>query len=303
MKKRLSKVIFKDLKWINIDSVDLDIIKKLEKNYNFHHLDLEDCLEENQRSKIDKYPDYNFIILHLPKFKGRNQKYIASTELNIFISENVLITIHDNNQVLNKIFEEVKEDKEFREEIMCNGTGYLLYFLLNDLFERCFLLVDDITRTLNHLEKEVFNTSSDRNMLKDILRINKDIINFRRIIFPQRAVLAQLEHIRFSKSDEDLEIYFDNIVDKIEKIYSTLESFKELVGSLHQTNETMIVQKTNNVIKVLTIFSVIMLPLTLITGMYGMNVDLPTNNFTDILIIMGLVLGLMLFYFKKKDWL
>ena len=186
---------------------------------------------------------------------------------------------------------------------MCNGTGYLLYFLLNDLFERCFLLVDDITRTLNHLEKEVFNSSSDRNMLKDILRINKDIINFRRIIFPQRAVLAQLEHIRFSKEDEDLEIYFDNIVDKIEKIYSTLESFKELVGSLHQTNETMIVQKTNNVIKVLTIFSVIMLPLTLITGMYGMNVDLPTNNFSDILIIMALVLGFMLFYFKKKDWL
>ena len=71
-----------------------------EKNYNFHHLDLEDCLEENQRSKIDKYPDYNFIILHLPKFKGRNQKYIASTELNIFISENALITIHDKNSFI-----------------------------------------------------------------------------------------------------------------------------------------------------------------------------------------------------------
>ncbi|MBT5346388.1 magnesium transporter CorA family protein [bacterium] len=303
MKKRLSKVSFNDLKWINIDSVDLDTIKKLEKNYNFHHLDLEDCLEENQRSKIDKYPDYNFIILHLPKFKGRNQKYIASTELNIFISENALITIHDKNSFIDKIFEDSKKDKGFREEIMCNGAGYLLYYILNDLFERCFSYVDDITRTLNHLEKEVFNVSSDRNMLKDILRINKDIINFRRIIFPQRAVLAQLEHIRFSKEDEDLEIYFDNIVDKIEKIHSTLESFKELVGSLHQTNETMIVQKTNNVIKVLTIFSVVMLPLTLITGMYGMNVDLPTNNFMDILIIMGIVLSLMLIFFKKKDWL
>lgn len=303
MKKKLSKVIFNNLKWINIDSVDLDTLKKIEKNYHFHHLDLEDCLEENQRSKIDKYPDYNFIILHLPKFKGRNQKYIASTELNIFISSDVLITIHDKNLQINKIFEEAQEKMEFREEAMQDGAGYLLYYILNDLFEKCFLLVDDINRSLNHLEKEVFNTASDKNMLKEILRLNKDIINFRRIIFPQRAVLAQLEHIRFSNQDADLEIYFDNIVDKIEKIYSTLESFKELVESLHQTNETMIVQKTNNVIKILTIFSVIMLPLTLITGMFGMNVNLPTKNFYEILKIMGVILFAMLFFFKKKDWL
>ena len=186
---------------------------------------------------------------------------------------------------------------------MKNGSGFLLYNVLNDLFERSFYLVDEINKKLNSLEKKVFAVSKDRNMLQDILRINKDIINFRRIILPQRAVLAQLEHIRFSKMDSNLEIYFDNIVDKIEKIYSTLESFKELAEALHQTNETMIVQKTNNVIRVLTIFSVVLLPLTLISGLYGMNVELPTNSFNSIVLIMLLVLLTMLCYFKKKGWL
>ena len=303
MKKRIPQIKFENLTWICIENASFEDIQKIEKKFKFHHLDLEDCLEENQRSKIDKYPDYNFIILHLPRFKGRGKKYISSLELNIFVGEDYLITLHDGNNRLNELFNLCKNNKEYRSEFMAEGSGYLLYNILNDLFEKSFILVDDLTRNLNNLEKEVFTVSSDKDMLKDILRLKKDIINFRRIIFPQRSLLAQLEHIKFSNLDSDLEIYFDNIVDKIEKIYSTLESLKELVESVHQTNEAMMAQKTNNVIRVLTVFSVIMLPLTLISGIFGMNVNLPNQDFGSIIISMCFLLFLMLIFFKRKGWL
>ena len=174
--KRLSQISLGNLNWINVEDPSTTSMNKLEKQFGYHHLDLEDCLEENQRSKIDKYTDYTFIILHFPEFKGRGKKYIASSEINVFIQEGYLVTIHDANPYLNEIFEACKSDKNYKEEIMKNGSGFLLYNVLNDLFERSFYLVDEINKKLNSLEKKVFAVSKDRNMLQDILRINKDII-------------------------------------------------------------------------------------------------------------------------------
>ena len=175
------------------------------------------------------------------------------------------------------------------------------------MFEDLFKIVDDLSREVNKIEKEVFQTENNRDMLKDILLLKKDIINFRRIILPQRTIIAQLEHMTFSNRDDDLEVYFDNVVDKIEKIFATLENLYELVESLHQTNESIIFHNTNNVIKVLTVFSVVMLPLTFVTGFYGMNVALPLQNSENsvmwIVFFMLTILGSMLGYFKYKDWI
>lgn len=308
MKKNNVKIIeAKQLTWINISNATHEDIEFIEKNFDFHALDLEDCLTENQRSKIDEYSDYLFIILHLP-FLNKRSKRVRTLEVDIFVSEELLVTIHDNHPVINKIFDNCNEKTEFATEYLEGGSGFLLYKIANELFESCFPIVDDLSKTINNIETEVFELDLGRDRLKDILLIKKDLINFRRTIMPQRAVIAQLEHLNLRFSKKELDIYFDNVVDKIEKLYAVAENLKDLIDSLHQTNESIISHNTNNVIRVLTVFSVVMLPLTVITGFYGMNLQpLPFESQIYSVYIVGFimfaVLTSMLCYFKYKKWI
>ncbi len=309
MKSLIEKIRFKekDLTWIAINHPDEKAIDYLKRNYKFHPLDLEDCLSEIQRPKIDDYEDYLFIVLHIPVRVAR-KNIIQVSELKIFIGQNFLITLHKDDPNIKDIFENCKKKKKMKEEYMKKGSGYLLYMIIDDLFESGFPLLDKLSKLMNELETEVFDHDYSRDRLKDILLLKKDIINFRRIIMPQRAIIAQLEHKNKKFLPENLDVYFDDIVDKIEKIWNNLENLQELVASLQETNESIISHNTNNVIKILTIFSVVMLPLTFITGFYGMNVEgLPfVRETASVPIISGIIIFIalsMISYFKYRKWL
>lgn len=291
-----------EVKWLNLTNpVEADI-KYIGKKFGFHHLDLEDVVSETQRAKIDEYPDYLFILLHFPKINKRTRR-LQSEEVDIFLMKNQLVTVHDNLPMLTKTFNACQKNKKLKEEYMDNSAGFLLYKILDALFDSCFEFLENMYKTLNQLEKEVFEYEFHRDNLRDILLLKKDMINFRRIIIPQRGVVAQLEH----KTPGDLDVYFDDIVDKIEKIWSMLENMKELIESLHETNETIISHNTNNVIKVLTVFSAVMLPLTVITGFYGMNLVLPYANdpYASAYVAGGMLLlvAAMLAFLRYKRWI
>ena len=306
-KLNIQEIKLKKLHWINISNANEADIEYLEKNFDFHALDLEDCLTENQRSKIDEYPDYLFIILHLPNINKRTKR-IKSIEANIFVTDKLLVTIHDNHPLINTIFENCQNDQEYKSQYLNNGTGYLLYKVTNDLFESVFPIVDELSKNITNIENDTFESDFGKDRLKDILLLKKDLINMRRIIMPQRSVIAQLEHLNVRFSKTELDVYFDNVVDKIEKIYAVIENLRELVDSLHQTNESIISHNTNNIIRVLTIFSVVMLPLTVITGFYGMNLQpLPFETHKGSVLIVGGIMSLVLFsmlaFFKYKKWI
>lgn len=282
----------------------------LKRHYKFHHLDLEDCLSEIQRPKIDDYENYLFIVLHIPvrSRRMRGRKQVQNSELNIFIGPGFVITLHEDNPTIKKVFNECKKRKKVKENYLSKGAGYFLYMIIDDLFESGFPMIDDLSRGLNELELEVFDPDYSKDRLKEILLLKKDIINFRRMIMPQRTIIAQLEHKNKKFLPENLNYYFDDTVDKVEKIWNNLENLKELVAALQETNESIISHNTNNVIKILTIFSVIMLPLTFITGFYGMNVDgLPfAHNPASVWIIAGIffiVVLIMLAYFRYRKWI
>ena len=180
--------------------------------------------------------------------------------------------------------------------------------ITNDLFESRFPVMDSLSKQITQMEGEVFDRDFSRDYLKDILALKKDIINFRRIIMPQRSIIAQLEHKNKKFLPEKLDVYFDDIVDKIEKMWNNLENLKELVASLQETNESIISHNTNNVIKILTLISVVMLPLTFITGFYGMNVaGLPlAEHAKATFFVSGVILAValsMIAFFKYKKWL
>ncbi len=282
-------------------------MKYLGRKFKFHPLDLEDCLSVNQRPKIDEYPEYLFITLHVP-FVDRKTKRIRSSEIHFFILSGHLVTVHDDHPGVKKLLLSLKKKKALKNDYMSSGSGYLLYVLVNELFDTAFPLLDHLGASLTEIEYDVFDGDFHRDKLRDILALKKDIINFRRIIIPQRAVIAQLEHKNTKFSPDNLEIYFDDVVDKIEKIWSVLENLKELAESLHETNETIISHNTNNVIKILTVFSVIMLPLTVVTSFYGMNLQgLPFAEADQpvlaVTVLMLIVVVLMLVYFKIKKWI
>ncbi len=307
--KKHRKLKFTDngLTWISLNDPSEKDLASLRKTYKFHHLDLEDCLSEIQRPKIDDYDNYLFIVLQAPKRKNKKSQVVMD-EIDIFIGQNFIVTVHDNNHIINKVFEKSQKTKKVKEEYMGKGSGYLLYMIVDDIFEAVFPLLDDLSKQVNELEVEVFHRDYSKDRLKDILLLKKDIINFRRIIMPQRAIIAQLEHKNKKFLPENLDIYFDDIVDKIEKMWNSLENLQELTASLQETNESIISHNTNNVIKILTIFSVIMLPLTFITGFYGMNVaGLPfANSPSPVTTISGIfvtVAVVMVAYFRYKKWI
>ncbi|MBU1152044.1 magnesium/cobalt transporter CorA [Patescibacteria group bacterium] len=295
------------LTWINISNPDLKSVEYLKKTYKFHELDLEDCLSKAQRPKIDDYEDYLFLVLHLP-YKTSRKNRIKSAELDVFIGQDFVVTLHNSHPELNNLHEELSKNKEQKEEYMGKGAGYFLYMLIDNVFDASTPILDDLNKQLDELERDVFESDQSKDRLKDILMLKKDIINYRRIIMPERAILAQLEHKNKKFLPEDLNVYFDDIVDKVEKMWNTLENLQELIDSLQETNESIISHTTNNVIKILTIFSVVMLPLTFVTGFYGMNINglpLAQHPLSTVFVagFMGLVVISMIGYFRYKKWL
>lgn len=306
--ERIQKIKFqeKNFTWVDIQHITESEAAYLKKNYHFHDLDLDDCLSKIQRPKIDEYPDYLFIVLHVPK-KNRSGQ-IVNQEIDIFIGPTYVVTIHEGHNHIRKLFSKFKTTKTLKKEYMGKGSGHFLYMILDDLFDNCFPLLDDLTKQVDSLEHDVFAVNKTKDRLKDILLLKKDIINFRRIIIPQRAIIAQLEHKNKKFLPDNLDVYFDNIVDKIEKMWNNLENLQELVASLQETNESIISHNTNNIIKILTVFSVVMLPLTFITGFYGMNVQgLPlVDGQRDVAVISIVLLSVtatMIGFFRYKKWI
>lgn len=295
------------LTWIDIEDPDLETLQRIQVKHGFHELDIEDCLSEDQRSKVDEYDDYLFIILHLP-YLDRRKDTVKAGEVDVFIKNNVLITIHWGVlKPVTDLFEECEEELSSRKKYMGLSTGYLLYELLDQLFSSVFPMLDGLERDVARLEKDAFSDSMERDMLRDILFVKKNIITSRRVVLPLRTVVGQIEHKNKKFLPDELDVYFDDIMDKVEKIWSSLENLQELIESLQDTNESIIAHTSNKVVKTLTVFSVVMLPLNLLAGMYGMNVRLPFGEHPDMFMYLTLgmvaILVTLLAIFKVKRWI
>jgi magnesium transporter len=294
------------LRWINIERPGPIDRAWLEEHFEFHALDYEDVASRNQRPKIDEYPDYLFIILHFPvydKAVGR----LNAAELDMFVGPDFLITLPSRAiPPVDYLFERCDSSEEVREELMSKGPGYLLYKIVDDSFDYCFPMLRKMGNKLERIEEEIFEGRSEE-VVRDISNAKQEIINFRKIIRPQRAVLRDLERTKSRYVAEDLELYFDDINDASERIWDMLENYKEVVEALEDTNESVISHRVNDILRVLTSVSVVLLPLTLIASVFGMNVAVPGEQsitaFWVVVVAMVLMLGGMLAVFRRRGWL
>jgi magnesium transporter len=293
---------------VKIDSPTSVEAAWLEEHFDFHPLDLEDVLSRNQRPKIDEYENYLFIVLHFPIF-DRSVGRLNAGELDIFVGPDFLVTIPNQPlQPVEYLFERCRQKEEVREQLFSKGSGFLLYRIVDDSFDYCFPMLRKIGNKLDSLEEVIFEGRSE-DLVRDLSNAKQEIINFRKVIRPQRTVLRDLENVkgRYLAADMDLEIYFDDIVDSHERIWDMLENYKEVIEALEETNESVISHRLNDILRVLTSISVVILPLTLIASIWGMNSKVPgQDNLAAFFFVIGGMLVIligMVAWFKRRGWL
>lgn len=304
---RLQEISFQSLRWINITEPDQEMVSFLLDNFHFHPLDLEDVLSKTGYPKIDAYHDYLFIVSQFPVYEAQRRIY-KRTELDIFFGKNYLITINRGDLLpLQNFFEACRLDELAREKFMGRGLSILLYEIIDSLLDYVFPIINQKNDLVFELEEEIFETPELKDMIQEIMILKRNLINIRRIVAPQRSVLVDLGTKYRQFIPEEFAIYFDDLVDKKDKILSQLDTALAYVGVLNEANESIITRNTNRVITLLTIFTVIMLPLTLITSYYGMNVELPLQGSRNVLsyinVSMFLIVAVMIGFFVKKRWL
>jgi magnesium transporter len=263
---------YNNITWINVIEPNAEDLKYLKNNFKFHPLDLKDVEGESQRSKIDIYSDYAFIILRFPvTYKSNN--LIGSHELDIFLNKDTLITVQKKKvKILNQYFYKVANNKKLQNEVYGSRAAVLLYHVLEEMYRASLKLTDSVLRDINQIENQVYEEYT-RLAVKNLATARRNVLTFKSVIEPQRSVIRTLVGLKTDYLSGDLANYFDDIADYIDRIYTILATGKELIDGLHETNESLTTYRLNRVMKILTIFSVSMLPLTLLTGIYGMNLE------------------------------
>jgi len=296
------------LTWVNIEKPTTRETEYLAQNYPFHSLDLDDCVSKIQRPKIDKYDTYLFMVLHFPVY-NKEARVTTASQVSIFIGEDYLITLHTGSlKPLAKLFVDCEANQKSRDEYMGRSSSYLLYCILDRLINYCFPILYKIVDNIENVEDDIF-AEGKRETVRELSLLRRDVIAFRRIIKPQTEVFELLENEDWPVIKVDPEVYFGDIADHARKIQDTLDDYKEVVEGLNDTNNTLYSFRTNQVIRVLTIISTIMLPLTLIAGILGMNIwpfspDGPSwPTLVVIVFVMVAITGGMLWVFRRKRWI
>lgn len=306
---KINKIKTKKILWIHIEKPTREETEYLRKEYDFHPLDLEDCLVRVQRPQISEYNHYVFFILTFPYY-NRKTKEIESSEVDCFISSKYIITISDGKlPTLANFFNEVQTNDYSKEKYMlASHPVFLLYEILHRLQNYTMPMLDHITQEIEDIEKRIFR-GEERKLVVEILHTRRNIVDFRRIMQAHKNIIKKLmsTHTKFFMHD-NTDIYLSNLLDRTKDIWDILETLKENINTFQETNESIISYKLNDIMKTLTIISVIMIPANLIASIFGMNArHIPfigqSYDFFLIMAIIFTMIFIFLLYFRKKRWL
>lgn len=292
------------LKWLHVTEPTEEDYTYLQDTYHFHPLDIEDCKSRNQRSKIDIYDDYYFILLLFPHL-DRSNRLIKTKEVKIFWGTDFIITVGKSHWVVNEMFSRARENSD--HEIYEVGTSdALLYHMLERLMVETLTLIKRVGVELELINRELFSKRAEKS-IERISITRKNIILLNTIFKPQLRVFQKFEAGQIEGYAENMEEYWGNILDYYQKIWDMTEDYAELIEGLSKTFDSLQANKINEIMKVLTLVSSILLPMTFITGLYGMNVNLPFQNdpqsFWVVIVSMAVIASIMVAFFKRKGWM
>ncbi|MCF6092755.1 magnesium/cobalt transporter CorA [Microaerobacter geothermalis] len=292
-----------DLLWIDLYDIGNDELHYIAKIFDFHPLAIEDTLHVSPRAKVDKYDDYYFFVFHALRYNEESDTEITTLELNVFFGPNYIVTIHKSPMAtIGRIAATCLRSME----LMNRGPDYLLYCIVDGITDETFPILDRLSVRIDELEDEIYEHQVEE-IAEEFLALKRTIILIRRVILPQRRIFANVNgRWSFEISEDNIPFYID-LTDHLERIVDSTETFRDLVNGALDTYYSISVAKTTEVMRVLTIISTIMMPLTFITGIFGMNVVIPNQDqpFMIYFILLGMLLlsALMLYTFKKRKWL
>jgi magnesium transporter len=298
----IETIKYSNISWTHINNPKDDDFDFLINEYKFHPLDIDDCKNiKNIRPKIDIYDNYYFINLHFPVYDKFNN-FIEIRELKIFWGEKYIITLVRGDLKVKDIFNDEKKNKL----LDINNSDTLLYNILNKLNNKTQNVIDKTEQDVNDCGKMIFDKRAEKTIQK-ISMSRKNIILLNTMIKPHIILFSKLNNGVIDGFAKNMDDYWGNILDYYQKLWDTIEDLGELITGYSTTFDSLQANKTNEVMKILTLISSILLPMTFVASLYGMNIILPlqnnSNSFSLILIIMILIVIIMASYFKFKKWI
>ena len=310
----LQEIINNGFRWIDATRPNRDQMSELKQKFRFHELNLEDSLSKIQIPKIDRYDDHMFIILLFPTIG--QERIPKSSQLAVFIGSDYLVTIHqgDLNPMV-EMFEQCSQSEKSKQELMGRSAGYLFHSIIDVLSDNLLDYIRKIVGNIDDIEDLVFDEKAAA--AREISYIRRQITSLRRIAIPLRRTITELTAKDIQRfSEEDLAPYFDDVKDHIDKAIEILEESKETVEIYKDTDFMHATDKSNKILAILTLIFTLSMPISIISSIYGMNVDVPIVHELDstqflgtyitfILIVAGsatVAFG-MLLYFHRIKWL
>lgn len=294
--------------WVNITNPSKEAVRFLRQTYHIAPPILKEFVPPIKRPKVEDYRDYLFIVIHFPIFDVRTRQ-TNSTELDILLFRNTIITSHFNTfPELKKVFDRCEKDLLARSYYMENDAVCSLYRILDKLIDTRMPMLDHIDDHIEVIRSKMFS-GDERKLLEEIAFVKHDIIGFRKSMKPQRTILESLIRATPKISPRDYQRETMEVIGSNIKVWNTLENHKEMVEALEQTTESIFSRKLNDTMRLLTAFSVMVLPLTLIASIFGMNttdgMPLVKNplGFELILLLMFSVSLLSFLFFRYKRWI
>ncbi len=300
-----------ELSWLDITHASEKEINYLKKKFKFAEDDLKASLSHShaQRPQIIIRPNYIFMVILFPVY-NRKTREITPAEMDVFATEDHLITIHYNQlDPLIDFFELCAESQNDRDTYLNDTSVLLLSEILDRIYLSLFPMLDHLSLDINNIEKNIFG-HKEREMVQEILVIKRNIVYFRKIMQSHNWIFKKLveQKIKSNGKDKETKYAYDDLIDYIQYIWNTLNNYQQTIDALEDTNNALVTFKLNDIMRTLTIFSVIVFPLTLMAAVFGMNVtSMPivgsAYDFWKIILIMIIATFSMAGYFKYKKWI
>jgi len=310
----ISRTAYGNLNWINIERPTRLEMDYLAQNYPFHPLDLDDCLSKVQLPKIDEYKEYIFVILHFPVFEHRT-RITSPSQVSIFLGKDFLVTVHSGDlKPFASLPGRCQQDDKLCEQYLGKDSGYLMYRIVDTLVDHCFPMVNKTLSNLDDIEDKVFDDKVSAS--HDVAILRRDIAAQRRIIGPIKGVVGELERKVQRFTQVDLTVYFGDINDHLNRLWSNLDECQETIEIYKDTDFLLSQERTNRILALLTIVFTVAIPATVIGTFYGMNINLPggieigpwstwgTYTTFIVILLVSLVPGaFMLWLFHRMRWI
>jgi magnesium transporter len=291
--------------WVDLGNADHGHTRHvLADIFKFHELSIEDAVSESHHPKVEPYDGYLYLILHGIDFNATKQGGFSTHDIDFFVGSNFLVTIHDGTS---RSIAAVQGICQRNAIVLGSGPMALVHRIVDTMVDNYRPEVSQLEERLDEVEEAVFSANNET-IVRQILALKRDVGSLRRVVTPQRDVIARLARREFSAVDESLSYKFRDVHDHLVRLADEANTFHDRITGVLDAHLSFASNRMNEVMKVLTLIATIFMPLTVLTSLYGMNVKIPMMpggdgaQFWDVVVLMVVMSGGMIWYFRRRGW-